>query len=279
MRSGEKTQLLVRYLTGALPAEESRKLEEEYLRNEALHEELLAVETELLDACARGELPANEAQAVASHLAPEDLKRRLLFSHALRQRIDSSRSPIAIDPSSSRSRRLFSTPLPLFARLHGWRIAVPAAAAFLVASVSLIWLARRPEPIGPTAGASQPPSVPAVPQSIPALSLLLLPEQRGAAEANSLKLPAAGGKLRLELIVRNTAPYDRYAVTLKALGNPWSRTFRNLTVQTAASGESVLVVEVSTAGLPSDDYTASVSGIRQGREEEFAGYGFRLIQP
>jgi hypothetical protein len=275
--------MLVRYLIGSLLPEESRKLEEEYLGNESLYEELLAVETELLDSYARGELTGDEARVLKSHLLPHDLRQRLLFSHALRQKIEASHARTAGDQSLPQARRLFAIRVPAFARQRGWRIAVPAFAMLVVSTVSLVWLSRRPETTGPAAPNSPPQTIPAVPQSpprrVPVASFVLVPGQRSSGETNTISLAERGGTLRLELVLTATGAYESYNVTLRAVGNPWSETFRNLTLQKTASGEPELVVELSSAGLPSDDYTASASGIRQGREEEFAGYVFRLVQP
>ena len=47
--SSDNTERLVRYLFGQMPEGERQTLEEEYLRDENLHEELLSVETELLE--------------------------------------------------------------------------------------------------------------------------------------------------------------------------------------------------------------------------------------
>jgi hypothetical protein len=280
--SSKKTQLLVRYLTGTLPPDESLRLEEQYLENEALYEELLAVETDLIDSCALGELTGAEARVLESHFPRHELRQRLLFSHALRREIETSRARRAANQSFREPRRLFPIPALVFARQGGWRVA-PVAAALLVAAVAVVWLARRPEPAGPTARYPTPQAVPADPQSIrmpaPAASLVLIQGQRATGEPNTVKLPVPGGRLRLELIMSDGGVYDGYAVTLKAVGHSWSQTFRNVTLQRKASGEPELVVDVSTVGLFPDDYVASVSGIRQGREEEFAGYGFRLIQP
>jgi hypothetical protein len=281
VRSSEKTQLLIRYLTGTLPADESLRLEEQYLENEVLYEELLAVETDLLDSYARGELTGAEARVLKSHFPRHELRQRLLFSQALRRKSEASQARLAGNQSLPESRRLFRIPALVFARQRRWPVA-SAAAALVVATVTLLWLARRPEPAGPTVRSSPPQAIPAAPQSnpmpVPVATLVLIPRQRATREANTVRLPVAGGRLRLELIMSDGGVYDGYAVTLKAVGHPWSQTFRNVALQRKASGEPELVVDLSTAGLFPDDYTATVSGTRQGHEEEFAGYGFRLIQ-
>ena len=276
MTSREKKELLIRYLTGSLPPDESLRLEEEYLENEALYQELLDVETDLIDSYARGELTGANALSLQSHFAPHEFRQRLLFSRALTQRIQASQVRPAPDASLPRRRQLFTT--SPFGRRLAWRF-VPATAVLLGAIVALVLLTRRPGPIGPTARQSFAPAghQQSAPISTPALSIVLLPGQRSNEEANTVKLPVPGNKLRLELVLPQRGMYDSYSVTVRAVGRAWSQRFQDLAVQTKASGEPELVLELPTANLPSDDYTASISGIRQGREEEFAGYTFRLI--
>jgi anti-sigma factor RsiW len=53
-------EVLVRYLLGELAEPERDRLEGAYLSDDALHEQLLAIEIELIDAYVRGDLSADE---------------------------------------------------------------------------------------------------------------------------------------------------------------------------------------------------------------------------
>jgi hypothetical protein len=84
----DRTELLVRYLTGRLEPDEALRLEERYLENDALYEELLAVETELIDSYEQGELTAEEAAHLRSQFTAAQLHARVRLARVLRQEME-----------------------------------------------------------------------------------------------------------------------------------------------------------------------------------------------
>jgi anti-sigma factor RsiW len=60
MRNSEPRELIIRYLLGALSAEEQRQYEESYFVDDHSFAELLEAERELIDRYVRGELSAHE---------------------------------------------------------------------------------------------------------------------------------------------------------------------------------------------------------------------------
>ncbi len=270
VRSSGKTELLVQYLTGKLGPEEKLRLEEEYLGDQALFEELLAVQTELIDSYARGQLPSADARSLMRHFTPQEFRQRVVFSHALAREIRASQG---------RAESFFDRHHFFWTRALRF---VPVAAVLVALILTVVWLTRRPAPVPQTARQSPPQVVQTVPKSaqipVPALSLVLIPGQRSNEQANTVTLPLPGDRLRLELVLPRGGAYDAYSVTVRALGSPWSETIRDLKAQPRSSRERELVVELSMKDLHPDDYAASVSGQGKAGDEEFAGYTFRIIE-
>jgi hypothetical protein len=260
--SGTRSARLASYLAGTLSDAEKSELEEQYFEDDNLFEELLAVETGLVELHERGRLDASTARHLNSCLPPGEFRERVLFARALRQSIESV-------PRESVPRR----------RAWAWP-SVAAAAAVLLAAVVPAWLAWRPAGPGEAAHHAPLAATPATPHplaTLPApLALVLRPINRGEEPASPVQLPVPGDTLRLEFLLRDDVVYDRYAVTVQGLQFKQSRSFSGLVAQPRPAGGRELVVELSTAGLPADDYKADASGDPPDRNERFDGYTFRL---
>jgi hypothetical protein len=86
MRKTNDETLLRRYFLGDLPQEERVRLEDLYLVDVELFEELLAAENDLIDAYVRGELTEAEAQRFEmEYLKSQERRNRLDFARALSQ--------------------------------------------------------------------------------------------------------------------------------------------------------------------------------------------------
>jgi hypothetical protein len=86
MRNSEPRELIVRYLLGALSAEEQRQYEESYFVDDRRFAELLEAERELIGRYARGELSAYERKQFEIFF---------LRSEERRQKVELARSLVA----------------------------------------------------------------------------------------------------------------------------------------------------------------------------------------
>jgi hypothetical protein len=73
-----------RYFLGGLPQEERDHLEDRYLTDQEVFEELVATENDLIDAYVRGELSGEERQSfVLAYSSTPDRRERVEFARAL----------------------------------------------------------------------------------------------------------------------------------------------------------------------------------------------------
>src|SRR5262245_15493549 len=126
-------QRLAEYLLGRLPEQEEAELEDRYLEDDARFEELLAMEADLRDAYARGELPSAGRQAFEERLlAAASQKERQAFAEAFRQHQN------RLGARAVRAPKLLKRwALPLRGFL------VPACAALAILIAGAWWLARK----------------------------------------------------------------------------------------------------------------------------------------
>ncbi|MGH6628111.1 MAG: hypothetical protein ACREB3_00080, partial [Burkholderiales bacterium] len=138
-RSQPETRL-ISYLLGELSEAEEAQLEQQYLQDEALHQQLLLAEDELVESYLRGELAREQCHRFESHfLASPARRKRLESTRVMMRAIDAE----AAVPSSS----------PKAAVLHAkgifpWLLAVRVpvgglAAAVLLLGAGLAFLALR----------------------------------------------------------------------------------------------------------------------------------------
>src|SRR5215471_15947298 len=85
----ELDQLTTRYLLGELSEEEQAALEQRYFRDRHVFNEVLQVESKLVDAYARGQLSTEmREQFERSYLKHPSRRNRVEFARALTTRID-----------------------------------------------------------------------------------------------------------------------------------------------------------------------------------------------
>jgi hypothetical protein len=138
----ELKQIATRYLLGELSEQEQATLEEKYFRDPEVFNQVLQVESELVDAYARGTLSAEmREQFENSYLQHPSRRRRVEFAKALTTRIDEKeklRTPVA----SAQSTSGVSWWQSLFATARGGtpklRFAMAMVAVLMVLSVAWI---------------------------------------------------------------------------------------------------------------------------------------------
>lgn len=268
---------LVEYLLGELPDKARDRLEERYFNDDALHEKLLAVEEELIDAYLRGELSAEQREHFESRfLCSEERREKVNFARALLGHIAETPAPApAVQALWWESvSAFFQTRSPAV------RLAFVAAGLAVVVVPAVIWnLGRRPSPTGQQV-ADLPRGVRQQPQQerAPVLSLVLVPVQRSGGRGNTLAIPPGAYEVRLELDLEGNY-YDRYGVVLQTAEGKQIGQFDGLKPEPAAGGGKSVQVTVSSEALSRGDYLVKLRGVADdGTVEEAGGYSFQVVR-
>lgn len=104
MKTDALQKRIYRYLLGDLPQEEQSALEQDFLGDEGLFEEVWAAENELIDCYVRGRLtPAEKALFERNYLASPVHRERLVLSQNLVRAADSSSETRSDEPRTARA--------------------------------------------------------------------------------------------------------------------------------------------------------------------------------
>lgn len=132
--------LIVRYLLGELPEAQQVEIEDSAFQNQQHMQDILSIESDLIDEYVRGEIPRHHRERFEKHfLAAPERRRKVEFARALA--VVTSESAPETMPSATR----FESPAPrntLWAFLSGLR-PVPVlstAAALLAVIIGAAWL-------------------------------------------------------------------------------------------------------------------------------------------
>lgn len=138
MAEANETRLMS-YLLGELSEAEETQLEQQYLQDEALHQELLLAEDELIESFLRNEIPAEKLRRFESHFLASPVRReRLETARAMLRAIDTEA------PSLSSGRRSVASCglAGLISSFLAYRVPVTAlAATALLLGAGLAFLA------------------------------------------------------------------------------------------------------------------------------------------
>jgi hypothetical protein len=267
------------YLLGRLRPEEESAVEERYLADAAFHDQLRAVERDLIDQYVRGELPDAEAFSQRCLSSPAR-QARVEFARALMQ----SNRPAAADAGGAAARAGAARSLP-----EWWPLAASLA---IVVAGSLLVVAQwprgagnrpasggpttatgtpSPPPVEPPASAPQPP--PAIPTAI--ATFVLLPTATRGSDPTPTLNPDAASDIRLQLVLES-GRYASYRVLVRTAEGREVWRADGLKAGPSASGLSVAAT-IPAARLADDDYVVRLEGMTVGREaEELNGYVFRI---
>jgi anti-sigma factor RsiW len=288
MDSDQEKQM-VQYLLGQLSEQEQAELERLYLTDDALFEQLLAIEDELRDTYARGELSSADRQAFEQRLLilPRQ-KEKQKFARMLRQhlmQVGAPASPVAQPVAKWKS---------LFRILEAKRriIFIPAVSALLVVLVvGSWWLIRRSMQSslnGPGAASrakglqsQEPKPQPQAPTHAPepeanTVAFVLTPgsTRGGAQESSPLVIPAGVSQVRLE--ARVEGDYTSYEVVLQTAESKsiWRR--GDVKAQVSPEGKKI-VLDVPSTLLATGDFILTLRGLpASGSPEIVAEYAFRV---
>jgi hypothetical protein len=132
--------LIVRYLLGELPETQQVEIEDSAFQNQQHMQDILSVESDLIDEYVRGEIPRNHRERFEKHfLAAPERRRKVEFARALAAVTSETR------PETAQNVTRFESPAPrntFWAFLSGLR-PVPAlsmAAASLAVIIGAAWL-------------------------------------------------------------------------------------------------------------------------------------------
>jgi hypothetical protein len=282
------------YLLGQLPEHEQAEIESQYMADDSFFEELLAIENDLRDAYARGELSKPDREAFEQRLlmAPHQ-KQKQEFAQALRQYL----------AESDRRAHLISTPVAKWRSLlrkvgmKSRLVLVPVVSVtVMLLIVGSWWLSKRglqysqsrkgPGVGTPTASPPKGHGAEAPTRGIP---------PTGGAEAGTIAIVLAGGSVRgvegelptlvipadvsrVRVEARFEGNYPRYQVLLDTVegSRVWSR--RDLEAQAFPGGKRIFL-DVSSNLLPPDDYFLTVRGLpATGNPKTLAEYTFRVVK-
>jgi hypothetical protein len=301
----QRKTLITRYLLGQASVEERAELEDQYLHDDDLFEEIVAAENDLIDAYVRGDFDAHEqSQFEATFLSIPERRERVEFARSLMRAGSTRKMPVAGARKSGSgwfvSKRSEPGPAPL------WQLGL--AAALLVAVAGLAWVtvsnrelhhqldaaraaqadalrqvqALRQQIADLQEGAAgQDPTIVDLPRpGSTILSLTLAPDLvRSGAQQQSTLRPAAGiSEVRL-LLRRNHETYSNYAAVLETAEakQVWRKS--NLAAQVTRDGGKVIIVRVPPSILGPEDYVLRLSSTQSGGQaSEIGTYSFRVVK-
>jgi hypothetical protein len=301
----ELKQITTRYLLGELSEQEQAALEERYFRDPIVFSEVLQVESELVDAYARGQLSAEMRERFEqSYLKHPSRRNRVEFARALTTRIDERQAPeIRTEESPwhvSLKRRLLA--------IGGDRKpALRFAMVLVIVLIALagIWIfikstnrqqqreaaqhgeqpASTPPQTGKEETASSVPSETSRPSpaaiTSPAPRVVSLALTAGGVRSAdggatpTLVIPPDTTQAQILLDLKDDS-YPHYRISLRQIGGPEIFTQTNLRPRRTKAG-SRFVFTVQAKRLTSGDYALTLSGITpQGEADDLNKSFFRV---
>ena len=284
----DREKRMVKYLLGQLREQDQIELERGYLADDALFEELLAIEDDLRDAYARNELSEGDRTAFEQQfLAAQQQRRKQEFARSLRQHLNKSHAqgvsipgPLAKDKSRFRS---FIAPRRL--------VLIPVISAALVLLMAgSWWLEHRTEqPLRSSRppGNAAPKATPNVagselPQSeaseTKTLALVLTPGSVRSTEGESKTLAIPPGVTQVRLEARFAGAYPHYQAVIQTTEGKLIWRHSNLAADEFSGGKRVFL-KLPSALLTPNEYILTLGGMpASGNAETVAEYAFRVTK-
>jgi hypothetical protein len=308
MRKTSDKILMQRYFLGGLPQEERARIEDQYLTDADVFEEMLATENDLIDAYVRGELSENERMKFeAAYLRSPQRREKVEFARTLSQVSALARQPVQVQEISLRKKMWAA--FSVQRAIRQWAL----AAAVVVIAMSAAWLMvqnqrlraglrqaqagqaelRREEDAlrQQIAGLEGNPRDQAQenrqgsevarlePLSGPDVTLRLTPGAiRDTAEPQkTLLLPPATSGVRLQLML-DSDEYKTYeAVLLTAEGKEVAR--GKALQSRPVGGNAAVVWRLPAHSIPAGEYIVQLTGqLAAGSQEDLQPYTFRVLR-
>ncbi len=285
------------------------ELEKEFFRDEDLFEQFLAVEADLVDSYARGEMPAPER---------EQFERRLLSTPRRREKAEFAKIFAGLTEEARVRRNAVAARSSLERSQIGLRRALGislAIAAALLIGVGWLWIniaqvqedkallerqrealqrevtGLKQQAVQRQARAQETPSRgrnadseaslggqpehtirSAVPRTV---SFMLTAGLRDLGEANTFSVPPVTETVVLKVVLE-ASDYASYSALIQTGSGAtvWKRD--RLRPPSGRNGK-VLVLELPARLLPPGEYVLELQGQAGGKTEEIAGYSFRIV--
>jgi hypothetical protein len=283
-KGSNENETMVRYLLGELADEERDRLEEQYFQDDLLHEQLLAVETELVDDYVQGKLTSDRENRFENrYLTSPEGNKKVQFARSLAVSLGNLHRP-----ASAQRTPLWQQVLTLFgSQSPTLRYAVLMAVLLLLLSPFLIMRLYRTNPdnrlAGSITGKKQQEKSPGkagveTPKEplMPVLALALVPMLRSGATSNALEIPLGEFHIRLQLALQND-DYPSYRVILQTPEGRDLHRVDSLKAAISAPGGKQVLVDLPASSPGPGDYIVRLSGVRtDGTAEELDAYAFRI---
>jgi len=290
-------QIATRYLLGELSEQEQAALEEKYFSDPQAFNQVLRVESELVDRYARGQLSTELRERFEqSYLKHPARRQRAEFAKALTTRIDERESAVTRAERSPQPASHVSWKQRLFGAFGGPRRPLRFAMALIIVLIALagVWILvgnrwrqqQRQAQIQATPNGSQtppqtekqpgqeehaaqvppetsPPSPNANTSSAPPVVSLALTaggvRSGDSGPTPTLLIPPDTTQAQISLDLKDDT-YPRYRVSLRRIGGPEIFTRTNVRPHTTKAGAR-FVFKVSARELASGDYALTLAGI------------------
>jgi hypothetical protein len=294
-------QHLIDYLLGNLPDEEADRLDEQTFSDDELVWRLRALENDLIDEYASGELSGSMVERFrSSYLSSPARHARVAFAeawHTLEHRTDVRTVPTISSRDADTRRSAFSVPWGFAAAA----VLVLAAGAYLLvqnwrlrtevdqARVDRATLSQQArdlqeqlqrerstaDGVRAELDALREALAKARPSAI--ASFLLLPPTRGAGRIPAVAIPPEATDVTLRLVLE-TDDYPTYRAALKELA-AGTVVFRSEPLKSTADGDRrVVPVQIPGSSLKAQTYAVDLSGkSASGAEELLTSYTFRVV--
>jgi hypothetical protein len=254
---------IVRYVLGTLPEEEQARLEEEFFRDDACFEHVLAVEDDLLHEYAQGGLSEDERGRLVERLVRTPAgQQRLARARALLDALQEGRRT-----SAPRARWLPAAAAVLVAGGVGWLVAGRP-------SVDRAGVDPTPSPLGAGPAPNGPSPVVSTPSAASVAALALAPGlSRAEAAPRRVTLSGSVAMLRLALAVPDHGRHTDYRAVLLTAEGPqaWSGTG-------SRTSPGTVTVEVPAVRLAEGDYELILTATDGARRDEVASYSFGVLR-
>lgn len=297
------------YLLGQLSEADAARLEAVWLADETKFAQLQAMQDEMLDAYAGGQLtPPEREQFERQILASPFLRERAAFAQTLAQHIHQQNTDVTTAVGAEFPRASQFGGGWLWEWFYGFRLnwQWTAAAVGLLLVLGGGWWLMRSQPTSPTQAQLTPvttPVTPAVqaspattpePKTIPQLpkpkteslapqtlaSIVLTPlALRDKSNLPRLRIPTAARTVRFQLRLANANPRQQYRIEIENSDETrvWSRDRQRAR---AATAPTQFTIEVPVRLLTADDYLIKLQRrTTAGTYEEVATYPVRIQLP
>jgi hypothetical protein len=286
-------QTIREYLLGQLPESETERLDELSITDDECAELVRAVEHDLTDASARGELGGADLEQFRSkYLTTPERREAARFAEALQ----------SLDKHPGRDSSPGTLPVPLRIREKAPASRFAWAAAVLLLATSGVWLALENRMLRTRVNSAEsareelqrerqlseadiqrpadtaPPSTAQDPSALTVATIVLMPQLRGARQLPTVALAGSTGELAVQLDLE-PVDYPAYDASLVASNEerPLWRTDR-LVARTAGNRKTI-DLRLPAAVLSPQDYLIRVSGVPAGGTPEIVGeYRFTVVR-